>query len=80
MCRSIKPLFNLEPKATKQEVDEAALQFVRKISGYSKPSVKNLSVFEQSTKNISAEITRLIKSLETSAPTRTRKSTKGNMT
>jgi hypothetical protein len=72
MCRNIRMLFNFEPPATEQEIHDAALQFVRKVSGTRKPSKPNQQRFDRAVKRI-AEATRdLVESLETTAPPRTR--------
>ena len=67
MCRSIKTLFNFEPPATEQEIRAAALQFVRKLSGFSVPSKANEAAFEQAVQDITASASTLIASLATSA-------------
>jgi hypothetical protein len=72
MCRSIRPLFNFEPPATDDEVHAASLQFVRKISGFSKPSQANQAAFEHAVREITASARRLVDSLETTAPPRNR--------
>lgn len=72
MCRNIKPLFNFEPPATRNEVHEASLQFVRKISGYNHPSQANEAAFEDAVKDIEKVVKKLLKSLETNAPPRDR--------
>ncbi len=72
MCRSIKTLYNFEPPATDDEVRAAALQFVRKLSGFAKPSKANESAFVAAVDDISAIATRLLTALETSAPARDR--------
>lgn len=72
MCRSIKPLFNFEPPATEAEVRAAALQFVRKVSGFSKPSKANEVAFLAAVSDIAAISKRLLDSLETNAPPRDR--------
>jgi hypothetical protein len=72
MCRNIRLLFNFDPPATDQEIQAAALQFVRKVSGSQKPSERNAAVFEAAVQEI-AEVTRkLVDSLETSAPPKNR--------
>ncbi|WZH52125.1 MAG: DUF2277 domain-containing protein [Nocardioides alkalitolerans] len=72
MCRNIRPLNNFEPPATDDEVHAAALQFVRKVSGTSKPSQANQAVFDQAVREV-AHITRhLVDDLETSAPPKDR--------
>jgi hypothetical protein len=67
MCRSIKPLFNFEPPATDAEIRAAATQFVRKISGFSKPSQANEPAFEVAVDEIVQVASRLLATLETSA-------------
>lgn len=67
MCRNIKPLFNFEPPVTSDEVRNASLQFVRKISGFSKPSKANTQSFEDAVTEIAAISARLLHSLETQA-------------
>jgi len=72
MCRSIKPLFNFDPPVTSEEVRAASLQFVRKISGFNKPSQANEAAFLLAVDEISAASARLIQSLETGAPPKSR--------
>lgn len=72
MCRNIKPLFNLEPVATEEEIREAALQFVRKISGFSKPSKANEAAFFAAVEAIAASSSTLLNSLGTNAPSKNR--------
>jgi hypothetical protein len=72
MCRNIKTLANFEPPATHDEVHASALQFVRKLSGTSKPSHANEAVFHQAVDEVTAAARRLIASLETKAPPRDR--------
>lgn len=72
MCRNIRVLFNFEPPATDEEVRAAALQYVRKVSGSSKPSAKNEAVFNAAVAEIEAITRRLVDSLETSAAPRDR--------
>lgn len=72
MCRNIRPLFNFEPPATDEEVEAAALQYVRKISGTRKPSAVNIARFEQAVAEIAAATRRLVDTLETSAPPKNR--------
>jgi hypothetical protein len=72
MCRNIRPLFNFEPPATDDEVRDAALQFVRKISGSSKPSQRNEAAFHRAVDAIAAATRKLVDSLETSQPARNR--------
>ena len=72
MCRSIKTLYNFEPPATEQEIRAAALQFVRKLSGFSVPSRANEQAFERAVDEVAATATRLIDSLVTTAEPRDR--------
>ena len=72
MCRNIKPLFNFAPPATNAEVRDAALQYVRKVSGYNKPSKANEAAFEAAVEEIAAATARLLTALETHAPTKDR--------
>lgn len=72
MCRNIKILFNFEPPVTDEEVRAASLQFVRKISGFNKPSKANEASFVAAVDEIAAVSGRLLRSLETSAPSRNR--------
>jgi hypothetical protein len=72
MCRNIKPLFNFDPPVTTEEVQNASLQFVRKISGFSKPSKANEAAFQAAIEEISVASSRLIHSLETNAPPKNR--------
>jgi hypothetical protein len=72
MCRNIRVLFNFEPPATDEEVRAAALQYVRKVSGSSKPSAKNEEVFNAAVAEIEAITRRLVDSLETTAAPRDR--------
>jgi hypothetical protein len=72
MCRNIKPLFNFEPPASPNEMRDASLQFVRKISGYTHPSKANEAAFEEAVEDIEKVVKRLLKSLETNAPPRDR--------
>jgi len=67
MCRSIKTLFNFKPPATEDEIKAASLQFVRKISGYNKPSQVNEAAFNQAVEQVAAAAHKLLASLETSA-------------
>ncbi len=75
MCRSIKPLFNFEPPASEDEVRAAALQFVRKISGYHKPSKANEAAFTNAVNEIAEASRRLLEALETKAPAKPREPT-----
>jgi hypothetical protein len=72
VCRNIKTLFNFEPPATKGEVRAAAEQFVRKISGFAKPSKANESAFAEAVTEITATSARLLKKLQTTALARNR--------
>jgi len=72
MCRNIRPLFNFAPPATAEEVRNASLQFVRKISGFTKPSHANEVAFDQAIDEITAAARKLISSLSTSAAPRDR--------
>ena len=72
MCRNIKTLFNFEPPATDQEVQASALQFVRKLSGFNKPSHANEAAFDRAVEEVAAAARRLLTSLHTHAPARDR--------
>jgi hypothetical protein len=72
MCRSIHTLYNVEPAASREEARAAALQFVRKISGYRKPSRANEAAFERAVDEIADVSWRLLGELETAAPPRAR--------
>ena len=72
MCRNIKTLFNFDPPVTDEEVRAASLQFVRKISGFNKPSKANEGSFLAAVDEIADISTRLLRSLETSAPPKSR--------
>jgi hypothetical protein len=72
MCRNIRPLFNFEPPATDEEVRAAALQYVRKISGFTKPSQANAEAFERAVDRVAAVSAELIAELETNAPPKDR--------
>jgi len=72
MCRNIKTLFNFDPPVTGEEIQAASLQFVRKISGFNKPSIANEGAFLAAVDEIAGISTRLIHSLETNAPPRSR--------
>jgi len=72
MCRNIKTLFNFDPPVTAEEIQAASLQFVRKISGFNKPSRANEASFLAAVDEIAEISTRLIHSLETSAPLKNR--------
>ena len=72
MCRNIKPLFNFEPPATEDEIRSASLQFVRKISGFNKPSQANEAAFDAAVEDIAAVAARLLAALESGAPPKDR--------
>ena len=72
MCRSIETLFNVEPPVTEVEIRAAALQFVRKISGFNKPSKANEAAFLAAVEAITADSSRLLNSLETTTPPKNR--------
>lgn len=72
MCRNIKTLFNFDPPVTDDEVRAASLQFVRKITGFNKPSKANQDSFLAAVEEVAAISTRLLRSLETAAPSKNR--------
>jgi hypothetical protein len=72
MCRNIHTLYNFEPPATEDEVRGAALQYVRKVSGYTKPSQANEAAFERAVDEVTAATTRLLGELVTTAPPKDR--------
>lgn len=72
MCRNIKPLFNFAPPVTEVEIRASSLQFVRKISGFAKPSKANQEAFNQAIDDVSAAARALLNSLVTTAPARDR--------
>jgi hypothetical protein len=72
MCRNIHTLFNFEPEASDDEVRAAALQYVRKVSGFTKPSRANEAAFERAVEEVATASRRLIDSLVTSAPAKDR--------
>lgn len=72
MCRNIKTLFNFEPPATEDEIQASALQFVRKLSGFNKPSQANEEAFELAVAEVSEAARKLLTSLYTHAPARDR--------
>jgi hypothetical protein len=72
MCRNIRPLYNFEPPASEDEVRAAALQYVRKISGFTKPSQANAEAFERAIEEVAEASARLLDSLVTSAPPKDR--------
>ncbi len=72
MCRNIKTLFNFDPPATTDEVNASAIQFVRKLSGFSKPSKANEAAFDLAVERVAAAVQELLNSLVTNAPPRDR--------
>lgn len=72
MCRNIKPLFNFDPPATSDEIAAASLQFVRKISGFTKPSAANQAAFDAAVSDIAAIADRLLHELQTTAEPKNR--------
>lgn len=72
MCRNIRTLFNFDPPATEDEIRASALQFVRKLSGFNRPSRANEAAFERAVSEVSDAARRLVHSLETTAPVRDR--------
>jgi hypothetical protein len=72
MCRNIRPLHNFEPHANEEEIRDAALQYVRKISGYNKPSQANAEVFDRAVDEVALATTRLLDGLVTNAPPKDR--------
>lgn len=72
MCRNIKTLFNFDPPVTEEEIRAASLQFVRKITGFHKPSKSNEAAFNSAVDEVAGVSSRLIRSLETNAPPRNR--------
>jgi hypothetical protein len=72
MCRNIRPLFNFEPPATTDEVRDAALQYVRKISGFTKPSAANAEAFDRAIAAVEAASAQLLSELVTNAPQKNR--------
>lgn len=72
MCRSIRTLYNFDPPASEEEIDAAALQYVRKISGFSKPSQANAEAFEEAVAEVAAVSARLLDHLVTAAPPKDR--------
>ena len=72
MCRNIRQLHNFDPPATQEEVDDASLQYVRKISGSNKPSKANTEAFETAVEEVAAATRKLLDSLVTSAPPKDR--------
>ena len=72
MCRNIRTLFNFEPPATEEEIRASALQFVRKLSGFTNPSRANEAAFSRAVEEVSEAARRLLKSLETASPAKNR--------
>jgi hypothetical protein len=72
MCRNIRPLFNFEPPASDEEIRAAALQFVRKVSGFARPSQANAGAFERAVDDVAEAASKLILSLHSAAPPRDR--------
>lgn len=72
MCRNIRPLYNFEPAATSDEIEAAALQYVRKISGYTKPSQANQEAFDAAVRAVAAVSQTLLDNLETNVPPKDR--------
>jgi len=72
MCRNIKVLFNFDPPVTESEIRAASLQFVRKVSGFGKPSQANEAAFASAVDEVAAVVTRLLEALETAAPPKNR--------
>jgi hypothetical protein len=72
MCRNIRQLHNFEPPATQAEIDDAALQYVRKVSGSTKPSQANAEAFDRAVAEVAAATTRLLNELVTAAPPKNR--------
>ena len=72
MCRNIRPLFHFEPPVTDEEIRNASLQFVRKVSGFTKPSAANQGPFDEAVGEVSAAVHRLLESLVTVAPPKNR--------
>jgi hypothetical protein len=72
MCRNIRTLFNFEPPATEEEIRASAVQFVRKLSGFTQPSRVNEAAFNRAVEEVSGAARRLIESLETASPTKNR--------
>ncbi|HEX8646674.1 MAG TPA: DUF2277 domain-containing protein [Thermoleophilaceae bacterium] len=72
MCRNIRPLFNFEPGTTDEEIRDAALQYVRKVSGFTKPSKANTEAFDLAVDRVAAVTAELLANLETNAPPKDR--------
>ena len=72
MCRNIRPLFNYDPPATEADIQASALQYVRKVSGYTRPSKANQAAFDRAVEQVAAATRELLQSLVTDAPPRDR--------
>ena len=72
MCRNIRPLYHFDPPVTDEEIQAASLQFVRKVSGFTRPSAANAEAFERGVADVSAAVHRLLGALVTAAPPRNR--------
>jgi len=72
MCRNIRTLYHFDPPVTEAEIQAAALQFVRKVSGFNKPSAANQDPFDRAVRDVTATVTNLLDSLVTNAPARNR--------
>jgi hypothetical protein len=72
MCRNIRTLFNFEPPASEDEIRASALQFVRKLSGFAKPSRANEAAFDRAVEEVTETARRLLQSLETTSPAKNR--------
>ncbi len=72
MCRNIRPLFNFEPPATKEEISDASTQFVRKVSGFTKPSQVNEEAYTKAIEEITQSVQKLLNTLVTEAPKKNR--------
>jgi hypothetical protein len=72
MCRNIRTLFNFEPPATEEEIRASAVQFVRKLSGFTQPSRVNEAAFNRAVEDVAGAARRLIESLETASPAKNR--------
>jgi hypothetical protein len=72
MCRNIRPLYHFDPPTTEDEVRAAALQFVRKVSGFTKPSAANEAAFDRAVAEVAADVRVLLDSLVTTAPPKSR--------
>jgi hypothetical protein len=79
MCRNIRTLFNFEPPATEEEIRASALQFVRKLSGFNKPSQSNQAAFDRAVDRVRMAASELIQSLVTTAPPRDREAEKAKL-